>query len=118
MPPGRGAGDRPSSRARRAPAGAESHSPEAQLRHDSPVSVAGGTGRAGARGTRLATHERATDDENPFNRERLVAVRQELDALVRRSFEETMDQIGASRAERSDRGRQCLQAVERLGFGG
>jgi 1,2-phenylacetyl-CoA epoxidase catalytic subunit len=56
--------------------------------------------------------------EAPHTRDRLVAVRQELDALVLHSFEETMDQVGAPRAERADLGRQYLQAVERLGFGG
>ena len=57
-------------------------------------------------------------EEAPFTRDRLVPVRQELDALVLRSFEETMDQIGTPRAERTDLGRQYLQAVARLGFGG
>ena len=55
--------------------------------------------------------------EAPYTRDRLDAVRQELDALVLRSFEETMDQIGTPRSERSDLGRQYLQAVTRLGFG-
>jgi 1,2-phenylacetyl-CoA epoxidase catalytic subunit len=55
--------------------------------------------------------------EAPYARERIEAVRQEMDGLVLRSFEETMDAIGAPRAERADLGRQYRGAVERLGFG-
>lgn len=55
--------------------------------------------------------------ELPLLRERLVAVREELDPLVLRSFEETMDAIGTPRGERADLGRSYLAAVERLGFG-
>ena len=54
--------------------------------------------------------------EAPFNRERLAVVRQELDALVLRSFQETMDAIGTPRGERAELGRSYLRAVERLGF--
>jgi 1,2-phenylacetyl-CoA epoxidase catalytic subunit len=54
--------------------------------------------------------------EAPYARERLRAVREELDGLVLRSFEETMDAIGTPRAERAELGRQYLGAVERLGF--
>jgi 1,2-phenylacetyl-CoA epoxidase catalytic subunit len=54
--------------------------------------------------------------EAPFNRDRLSALRQELDALVLRSFQETLEEIGTPRAERPEIGRQYLQAVERLGF--
>jgi hypothetical protein len=52
----------------------------------------------------------------PYARERLRAVRQELDALVLRSFEETMDAIGTPAAERADLGGHYLEAVARLGF--
>ena len=51
----------------------------------------------------------------PFTRERLAVVRRELDALVLRSFQETMDAIGTPRGERSELGRSYLSAVERLG---
>lgn len=54
--------------------------------------------------------------EAPFTRDRLSALRQELDALVLRSFRETLEEIGTPRAERPEIGRQYLQAVERLGF--
>jgi len=54
--------------------------------------------------------------EAPYARERLRAVRDELDGLVMRSFEETMDAIGTPRSERSELGRQYHSAVERLGF--
>jgi 1,2-phenylacetyl-CoA epoxidase catalytic subunit len=54
--------------------------------------------------------------EAPYARERLRAVRQELDALVLRSFEETMDAIGTPAAERADLGGHYLEAVARLGF--
>ena len=54
--------------------------------------------------------------ELPVLRERLSAVREELDALVLRSFEEVMDAIGTPRDERADLGRSYLAAVERLGF--
>jgi 1,2-phenylacetyl-CoA epoxidase catalytic subunit len=55
--------------------------------------------------------------ELPLLRERLAALRQELDPLVLRSFEEAMDAIGASRDEGAELGRSYLAAVERLGFG-
>jgi ferritin-like protein len=54
--------------------------------------------------------------ELPVLRERLAAVREELDPLVLRSFEEAMDAVGAPRGERADLGRSYLAAVERLGF--
>jgi 1,2-phenylacetyl-CoA epoxidase catalytic subunit len=54
--------------------------------------------------------------EAPLTRERLSVVREELDALVLRSFQETLEAIGAPADERSELGRQYLQAVERLGF--
>jgi hypothetical protein len=49
-------------------------------------------------------------------RERLTAVREDLDPLVLRSFEEAMDAIGTPRHERAELGRSYLDAVERLGF--
>jgi len=52
----------------------------------------------------------------PYARERLRAVRQELDALVLGSFEETMDAIGTPRADRTELGSHYLAAVARLGF--
>lgn len=54
--------------------------------------------------------------ELPLLRERLGAVREELDPLVLRSFEEAMDAIGTPRRERAELGRSYLAAVERLGF--
>jgi len=54
--------------------------------------------------------------ELPALRERLAGVREELDPLVLRSFEEAMDAIGTPRGERADLGRSYLAAVERLGF--
>ena len=54
--------------------------------------------------------------ELPVLRERLAAVREELDPLVLRSFEEALDAIGAPRGERGELGRSYLDAVERLGF--
>ena len=54
--------------------------------------------------------------EMPLLRERLGAVREELDPLVLRSFEEAAESIGASREERGELGRSYLQAVARLGF--
>jgi 1,2-phenylacetyl-CoA epoxidase catalytic subunit len=53
----------------------------------------------------------------PHVRARLDAVRKELDPLVLGTFEEALDQIGVSRDERPDLGRDYLQAVSRLGFG-
>jgi 1,2-phenylacetyl-CoA epoxidase catalytic subunit len=54
--------------------------------------------------------------EAPFLRDRLSAVREELDRLVLRSFEETMDVVGTPRDERFEIARNYRQAVERLGF--
>jgi hypothetical protein len=54
--------------------------------------------------------------ELPLLRERLAAVREELDPLVLRSFEEAMDAVGTPRGERAELGRSYLAAVERLGF--
>ena len=53
---------------------------------------------------------------SPFDRERLGALRQELDALVLRSFEETLEAACVPRDQRPELGRQYLQAVARLGF--
>jgi 1,2-phenylacetyl-CoA epoxidase catalytic subunit len=52
----------------------------------------------------------------PSIRDRLRGMREELDGLVLRSFEETMQAIGTPAGERGDLGRQYLQAVARLGF--
>jgi len=54
--------------------------------------------------------------EMPLLRDRLAAVREELDPLVLRSFEEAMDSIGTPREARPELGRSYLQAVGRLGF--
>ena len=54
--------------------------------------------------------------EAPYARERLRAVRQEFDALVLRSFEETMDAIRTPASERRELGHHYLAAVARLGF--
>ncbi|HXK24768.1 MAG TPA: ferritin-like domain-containing protein [Myxococcota bacterium] len=54
--------------------------------------------------------------EAPYARERLRAVRFELDALVLSSFEETFDAIGTPRSERAQPGHHYLDAVARLGF--
>jgi 1,2-phenylacetyl-CoA epoxidase catalytic subunit len=54
--------------------------------------------------------------EAPFTRDRLAVVREELDPLVLRSFQETMDVIGTPRDQRAALGRQYLDAVARLGF--
>jgi len=54
--------------------------------------------------------------EAPFTRDRLSALREELDGMVLRSFQETMEQVGTPQKERSELGRHYLQAVERLGF--
>jgi rubrerythrin len=54
--------------------------------------------------------------ELPLLRERLVAVREELDPLVLRSFEEAMDAVGTPRPERAELGRSYRETVERLGF--
>ena len=53
--------------------------------------------------------------EMPLLRERLAAVREELDPLVLRSFEEATDSIGTPREERGELARSYLQAVARLG---
>jgi 1,2-phenylacetyl-CoA epoxidase catalytic subunit len=52
----------------------------------------------------------------PFARERLAAVREELDPLVIRSFQETMEAIGTPREDHAALARQYLEAVARLGF--
>jgi 1,2-phenylacetyl-CoA epoxidase catalytic subunit len=54
--------------------------------------------------------------EAPYARERLVALRDELDGLVLSSFDETMEAIGTPGSERSELGRNYHSAVERLGF--
>jgi rubrerythrin len=56
--------------------------------------------------------------EAPSTRERLAGLRQELDSLVLRSFEEAAQDAGVPRNERADLGRHYVQAVERLGFAG
>jgi 1,2-phenylacetyl-CoA epoxidase catalytic subunit len=52
----------------------------------------------------------------PALRERLRAVRSELDPLLLGSFSHTLGLLGAPAAERSELGRDYLAAVERLGF--
>ena len=54
--------------------------------------------------------------EAPYTRDRLSVIRDELDALVLRSFQETMDAVGTPREERAELARNYLRAVERLGF--
>lgn len=54
--------------------------------------------------------------EAPYTRDRLAVIRDELDALVLRSFQETMDAVGTPRDQRNELGRSYLRAVERLGF--
>lgn len=54
--------------------------------------------------------------EAPALRQRLAALRGELDALVLASFEEVMTEIGAGPDPRERLGRSYLQAVQRLGF--
>ncbi len=49
-------------------------------------------------------------------RVQLIDVRDELDSLVLETFQETMNQIHADRADRIELGRDYLSAVERLGF--
>jgi 1,2-phenylacetyl-CoA epoxidase catalytic subunit len=49
-------------------------------------------------------------------RGQLIDVRDELDSLVLETFQETMNQIDADRADRIELGRHYLAAVERLGF--
>ncbi len=53
---------------------------------------------------------------SPAARERLTAVRSELDPLVLSSCEETLVQLGTPPSERPDLGRSYLAAVHRLGF--
>ncbi len=52
----------------------------------------------------------------PHTRARLGEVKRELDRLVLDCFEETLHEVGVTRAERPDLGRNYLAAVERLGF--
>ena len=59
-------------------------------------------------GRRLARH--------PEDRERLTAVRAELDPLVLRSFEEAYEALGLGRDDRPSLGRDYLHSVERLGL--
>jgi len=54
--------------------------------------------------------------EAPYARERLVALRDELDGLVLRCFDETMEAIGTPASERNELGRHYHSAVARLGF--
>jgi len=52
----------------------------------------------------------------PHIRDRLSRVKAELDTLVLRSFEETLEHLGVARSDRPDLGRNYLEAVGRLGF--
>jgi 1,2-phenylacetyl-CoA epoxidase catalytic subunit len=54
--------------------------------------------------------------QDPSRRERLRAVKRELDPLVLDSFGRTLELLGTPSAERSELGRDYLAAVERLGF--
>ena len=53
---------------------------------------------------------------SPRTRDELAIVRRELDPLVLRTFEETMQKIGAPTGDRTELARAYLHAVERLGF--
>jgi tRNA-(MS[2]IO[6]A)-hydroxylase (MiaE)-like len=55
-------------------------------------------------------------DADPSLRPRLARIRAELDPLVLRAFEDSMQQLGAPASEHGELGRSYLQAVERLGF--
>ncbi len=52
----------------------------------------------------------------PSSRRRLTEIRDELDDLVFRCFEETMGEVGAGRSDRTQLGRQYVETVGRLGF--
>jgi len=56
-------------------------------------------------------------DRKPSTRARLGEIRQELDALVFGTFEESLRAVGQSAAERPEVGRLYLDTVARLGFG-
>ncbi|UCE85828.1 MAG: ferritin-like domain-containing protein [Deltaproteobacteria bacterium] len=53
---------------------------------------------------------------HPGVRQRLVGIRRELDAMVLRTFEDSMAKLGATPARRADLARSYRLAVERLGF--
>ena len=54
--------------------------------------------------------------EHPDHRERLGAIRTELDSLVLRSFDHAFDDLGLATSARPPLGRDYLRAVERLGM--
>lgn len=54
--------------------------------------------------------------ETPAERGRLRELRQELDSLVLRCFTDTLETIGAPRADHAELSRHYLEAVRRLGF--
>jgi len=56
-------------------------------------------------------------EQTPHIRERLKAVKKDLDTLVLDTFEDTLEQVGVVRSERPELGRRYLESVERLGFG-
>lgn len=53
---------------------------------------------------------------DPTLRRRLSSLKRELDQLVMRIFEETLDQIGASGQQRPDLGGDYLQTLQRMGI--
>jgi len=55
--------------------------------------------------------------ETPHIRNRLQAVKNDLDALVLGTFEDTLEQLRVARSQRPELGRRYLASVERLGFG-
>ena len=54
---------------------------------------------------------------DPSIRQRLAAIRRELDPLVLSTFEDTMQKLETPRHVRAELGRSYLRAVERLGLG-
>lgn len=54
--------------------------------------------------------------DHPDGRERLAALRAELDPLVLRAFDGACEDLGLSRDERPTLGRDYLEAIERLGL--
>jgi len=55
-------------------------------------------------------------EQTPHVRDRLRAVKNELDSFVLDTFDHTLDQIGVVRSQRPELGRRYLASVERLGF--
>ena len=53
---------------------------------------------------------------SPATRQRLRAIRQELDALVLSTFEDSLRELGTPASERPEVGRLYLETVARLGF--